>query len=201
MSKSQDELIRLLDGKIDAAELARNPTLASIADRVYGVKIDPSVKPKKARDLLDQPQTVQATQIEQTSNPMDLMVEYVADSSQPTLPVPQPMEISETLPSPVIPDEPVLQKKKRSIFFYFFGIDFIAVIANLFGAFSFLGGSCLEGDLCPVDGYTRLNLLDFWKVDTGEAWSLPITQGSYGIPDIVAISVLFILLMATIRKK
>ena len=49
MSGSPDELIRLLDGKIDAAELARNPTLASIADRVYGVKIDPSVKPKKAR--------------------------------------------------------------------------------------------------------------------------------------------------------
>ena len=91
MSTSQDELIRLLDGKIDAAELARNPTLASIADRVYGVKIDPSVKPKKARDLLDQPQTVQATQIEQTSNPMDLMVEYVADDSQPTLPAPQPI--------------------------------------------------------------------------------------------------------------
>ena len=201
MSTSQDELIRLLDGKIDAAELARNPTLASIADRVYGVKIDPSVKPKKARDLLDQPQTVQATQIEQTSNPMDLMVEYVADDSQPTLPAPQPMEITEPLPSPVIPDEPVLEKKKRSILFYFFGLDFIAVIANLFGAFSFLGSSCTEGDLCPVDGYTRLNLLDFWKVDTGHAWSLPITQGSYGIPDIVAISILFILLMVTIRKK
>ena len=123
MSTSQDELIRLLDGKIDAAELARNPTLASIADRVYGVKIDPSVKPKKARDLLDQPQTVQATQIEQTSNPMDLMVEYVADDSQPILPIPQPMEIAETLPAPVIPNEPVLQKKKRSILFYFFGIN------------------------------------------------------------------------------
>ena len=107
------------------------------------MKIDPSVKPKKARDLIDQPQTVQATQIEQTSNPMDLMVEYVADDSQPTLPGPQPMEITETLPSPVIPNEPVLQKKKRSILFYFFGIDFIAVIANLFEAFSFLS-SCLK---------------------------------------------------------
>lgn len=201
MSTSQDELIRLLDGKIDAAELARNPTLASIADRVYGVKIDPTVKPKKARDLVEQPQTVQTTQIEQTRNPIDLMVEYVEDNSQPVTPVSQPIQAPELQVAPIIPDEPIMQKKKRSILFYFFAIDFIAVVANLFGAFSFLGGTCTEGDLCPVDGYTRLNLLDFWKVDTGYAWSLPITEGAYGIPDIVAISVLFILLMVTIRKK
>ena len=46
-----------------------------------------------------------------------------------------------------------------------------------------------------------LNLLDFWKIDTGYAWSEPITNGVYGIPDIVAGVVLIILVLFTIRKK
>ena len=198
MSGSPDELIRLLDGKIDAAELARNPTLASIADRVYGVKIDPSVKPKKARDLVEGETTVSATQIENTSNPMDLMIEVV-EGQAPALEIPNPLPAP--LPNAAIPDEPILQTKKRSILFFPSLLGLGVVIANLFGAFSFLGGNCLEGDLCPADGFTRLNLLDFWKIDTGYAWSEPITNGVYGIPDIVAGVVLIILVLFTIRKK
>lgn len=198
MSGSPDELIRLLDGKIDAAELARNPTLASIADRVYGVKIDPNVKPKKARDLVEGEATVNATQIENTSNPMDLMIEVV-EGEEPNIGLPAELPIP-TLNAP-IPSEPVLKTKKRSILFIPSLLGLGIVIANLFGAFSFLGGNCIEGDICPVDGYTRLNLLDFWKIDTGYAWSEPITNGVYGIPDVVAGVVLIIMLLFTIRKK
>ena len=198
MSGSPDELMRLLDGKIDAAELARNPTLASIADRVYGVKIDPSVKPKKARDLVEGETTVSATQIENTSNPMDLMIEVV-EGQAPEIEIPTPLPAP--LPNVAIPDEPALQTKKRSILFFPSLLGLGVVIANLFGAFSFLGGNCIEGDLCPADGFTRLNLLDFWKIDTGYAWSEPITNGVYGIPDVVAGVVLIIMLLFTIRKK
>ena len=134
MSGSPDELIRLLDGKIDAAELARNPTLASIADRVYGVKIDPSVKPKKARDLVEGETTVSSTQIENTSNPMDLMIEVV-EGQAPGLEIPVPLPAP--LPNAAIPDEPILQTKKRSILFFPSLLGLGVVIANLFGAFSF----------------------------------------------------------------
>ena len=50
MSLSDDQLRRLLDGEIDAGELADDRVMASIADRVFGVKVDPAVRPVKPRD-------------------------------------------------------------------------------------------------------------------------------------------------------
>ena len=46
MTSIQDRLQQLLDGELDAADLAEDPTLASLADRLYGIKIQP-VAPKK----------------------------------------------------------------------------------------------------------------------------------------------------------
>ena len=59
---------------------------------------------------------------------------------------------------------------------------------------------CDSGDLCPADGYTRINLMDIYKIDTGYGWSEPVQAGIYGIPDIVAVVVLFAALILTIRK-
>ena len=38
MSSIQDRLQQLLDGEIDAADIADDPTLVSLADRLYGIK-------------------------------------------------------------------------------------------------------------------------------------------------------------------
>ena len=45
MTLPDDQLRRLLDGEIDAGELAGDRVMASIADRVFGVKVDPASGP------------------------------------------------------------------------------------------------------------------------------------------------------------
>ena len=52
MTSVEERLQQLLDGELDAAELAEDPTLASLADRLYGIKIK-SVAPKKKRDFAE----------------------------------------------------------------------------------------------------------------------------------------------------
>ena len=39
MSDIQERLQKLLDGELDAAEVAEAAALASLADRLYGIKI------------------------------------------------------------------------------------------------------------------------------------------------------------------
>ena len=49
MSSVQERLQQLLDGELDPSEIADDPTLVSLADRLYGIKIA-AVQPVKARD-------------------------------------------------------------------------------------------------------------------------------------------------------
>jgi hypothetical protein len=42
--------------------------------------------------------------------------------------------------------------------------------------------------------------MDIYKIDTGYGWSEPLQAGIYGIPDIVAVVVLFAALVLTMRK-
>ena len=76
-----------------------------------------------------------------------------------------------------------------------------AVVLNLFGVWSSVFGSmCEAGDLCPTDGYTRINLMEAYKINTGYGWSEPVQTGIYGIPDIVAVVVLTGALFLSMRK-
>jgi len=61
-------------------------------------------------------------------------------------------------------------------------------VLNLFGAFGgVLGGMCDPNDLCPADGYNRINWASIHQLASGQGWSLSILEGSYGIPDLIAI--------------
>ena len=72
MSDIQERLQRLLDGELDAAEVAEDPALASLADRLYGIKIQP-VQPKKLRDFEDP--AVPSAPLPAT----DMMIEVIGD--------------------------------------------------------------------------------------------------------------------------
>ena len=50
MSDAKDRLKKLLDGDLEASDIAEDASLVSLADRLYGIKIA-NVKPVKARDL------------------------------------------------------------------------------------------------------------------------------------------------------
>ena len=74
MPSIQDRLQQLLDGEIDAADIADDPTLVSLADRLYGIKIAPvqPVKARDAKDLLGAP--VAVTEV---APPTDMLIEVI----------------------------------------------------------------------------------------------------------------------------
>ena len=53
---------------------------------------------------------------------------------------------------------------------------------------------------CENEGHTKMNLLDLYRLDSLDGWSLPVTDGVVGIPDIVAI-VGCIAMIFLLRKK
>ena len=79
MSDAKDRLKKLLDGDLEASDIAEDASLVSLADRLYGIKIA-NVKPVKARDMQTggtDPNASEAQQFGQTSS---LMVEVIAVS-------------------------------------------------------------------------------------------------------------------------
>ena len=85
MSDAKDRLKKLLDGDLEASDIAEDASLVSLADRLYGIKIA-NVKPVKARDFDEKsnsPLPDGEQQFGQTSN---LMVEVIGPSA---LPVPE----------------------------------------------------------------------------------------------------------------
>ncbi len=197
MSDAKDRLKKLLDGDLEASDIAEDASLVSLADRLYGIKIA-NVKPVKARDFDDQ--TIQPQmgeqQFGQTSN---LMVEVIEPAA---LPLPE-------LPHLEMPDLPN-NKSKFSFLSIISLAGLLVVIVNLFGLLSSLfEGSCEIGT-CRSEGQTRMNLMDFYKFGESDGWSYSLltenmngvggTSGGIGIPDIVAIvSLLFIFFIS--RKK
>lgn len=198
MSDAKTRLKKLLDGDLEASDIAEDASLVSLADRLYGIKIA-NVKPVKARDFQNQPANQShdgAQDLGQTSN---LMVEVI----EPTgLPLPD-------LPHLEMPDLP----SNKSIFSWLSIITatgLVVVISNLFGLLSNLfDGSCEVGT-CRSEGQTRMNLMDFYKFGESDGWSYSLltenmngiggTTGGIGIPDIVAIISLAFLLFI-FRKK
>ncbi|MCH1528328.1 MAG: hypothetical protein L7S46_01215, partial [Candidatus Poseidoniaceae archaeon] len=182
MSSSRDRLQQLLDGDLSPEDIADDPALVSLADRLYGIKIAPA-RPKKARDMVDNP----VAGVTEVAPPTDMLIEVIGDIGT-AAPLPD-------LPAGGLPAIAPIPgaKGKMNPLVYALGAGLAFVVANLFGLFqSVLGGNCQASDLCPADGYTRMNLLDLHNLDTGMGWSLPLQEGAYGIPDVVAVLVLTI---------
>ena len=198
MSNAKDRLKRLLDGDLEASDIAEDASLVSLADRLYGIKIA-NVKPVKARDMIagedgiDQPET---QQFGQTS---DMMVEVIEPAA---MPLPQ-------LDHLAMPDLPT-KKSRFSILSILSLGGLVFVILNLFGLFSSLFESSCSIGTCRSDGQTRLNLMDIYKFGESDGWSYSVltegmsgvggTSGGVGIPDIVALLSLITLLILSRRK-
>tara|TARA_B100001115_G_C15692955_1_gene335580 strand:- start:75 stop:707 length:633 start_codon:yes stop_codon:yes gene_type:complete len=176
MSDIQKRLEKLLDGDLDASEVAEDPALASLADRLYGIKIQP-VKPKKIRDFED------AASLPSAPLPAtDMMIEVIGDVSleQPPLPAAN-LQLS---PIPAMPQKDVNKSFGAISYLSFAGL--FVVVANMFGLLHTLVGS-LCTNACANEGHTKMNLLDLYRLDSINGWSLPVTEGVVGIPDVVAI--------------
>ena len=74
MSSSRDRLQQLLDGDLSPEDIAEDPALVSLADRLYGIKIAPA-RPKKARDMVDNP----VGDVTEVAPPTDMLIEVIGD--------------------------------------------------------------------------------------------------------------------------
>ena len=178
MTSTQDKLKMLLDGQLDPSEIADDPALVSLADRLYGIKIA-TANPKKARDMVASPQSSDIVEIAPSTN---MLIEVVA-------PIDTPLPALEPLPN--LPLSPVnASAKKMSLMSKIILAELFVITMNIFGLFSYvLGGLCKSDTLCPADGYTRINWLSVHKIDSGWGWSQSMLDMSIGMPDIVALIV------------
>ena len=190
MSDIQERLQKLLDGELDAAEVAEDPALASLADRLYGIKIQP-VQPKKLRDFEDQT-TAPSAPLPAT----DMMIEVIGDVALEHPPAPS-AELPPISPMPIAEDSK--NKKSFGLMSYASLLGLLTVLANMFGYLHTLVGSMCT-NACSNEGHTKMNLLEIYRLDSINGWSLPVTEGVVGIPDVVAV-VSLIVMMFLLRKK
>jgi len=182
MDAHDDKVKRLLDGEIDEAEIAADPVLASLAERIFGLNIEPITPTKPSQSTgLPEVEVVTATTTQ------DNMIEVVPGAA-----IPEPM------PLPNLPNLPKVPEKKGNGLLKVFSISALVVsIGNLFGAFGFLNSQC-TAEKCTSEA-TRLNWIDIHNISNEQAWSLPFPE--IGIPDYVAVVSSIILLILAFRKK
>lgn len=192
MSSVQERLQQLLDGELDPSEIADDPTLVSLADRLYGIKIA-AVQPVKARDAQDL--LGGAAPVTEVAPPTDMLVEVIGTVGAPAVAAPVPLPVPEVqLDLPPVP-----APKKSPVQFVFLG-GLLVVVLNLFGVFSSLFNGTCEPDVCRGPEQTRLNLMSPHLIGESDGWSYSLLSesmngvggvaGGIGIPDIVALVVL-----------
>ena len=192
MSSVQERLQQLLDGELDPSEIADDPTLVSLADRLYGIKIA-AVQPVKARDAQDL--LGGAAPVTEVAPPTDMLVEVIGTVGSPAVAAPVPLPVPEVqLDLPPVP-----AGKKSPVRFVFLG-GLLVVVLNLFGVFSSLFNGTCEPDVCRGPEQTRLNLMSPHLIGESDGWSYSLLSesmngvggvaGGIGIPDIVALVVL-----------
>ena len=198
MSDARERLKKLLDGDLEASDIAEDASLVSLADRLYGIKIA-NVKPVKARDMQPESSNTDPQEAEQFGQTSSMMVEVIEPT---TLPIPELNHLA-------MPDLPT-KKNRFSVLSVIAlgGITF--VILNIFGLFSTLFESSCAIDSCRSAGQTRMNLIDIYKFGESDGWSYSVltdgmsgiggTSGGIGIPDIVALVALIGLLIISRRK-
>ncbi|DAC30772.1 MAG TPA: hypothetical protein HA327_02360 [Candidatus Poseidoniaceae archaeon] len=198
MSDARERLKKLLDGDLEASDIAEDASLVSLADRLYGIKIA-NVKPVKARDMQPESSNTDPQEAEQFGQTSSMMVEVIEPT---TLPIPELNHLA-------MPDLPT-KKNRFSVLSVIAlgGITF--VILNIFGLFSTLFESSCAIDSCRSAGQTRMNLMDIYKFGESDGWSYSVltdgmsgiggTSGGIGIPDIVALVALIGLLIISRRK-
>jgi len=201
LSSIHDRLQQLLDGEIDAADIADDPTLVSLADRIYGIKIA-AVQPVKPRDA--NAVLAPTPAVTEVAPPTDMLVEVIGPAVPVTPAIPLPdLDVALDMP-------PVPSAKKSPLRFVFAG-GLVFCVLNLIGFFSNALDSLCEVGTCRGEEQTRLNLMSPHKIGESDGWSYSLlsesmsgvggTAGGIGIPDIVALIVLLGGLFLIIRKK
>lgn len=180
---NDDRIKRLLDGQLDHEEIASDPVLSSLAERIFGLTIEPMTPTKGAA----MPQIEANTTEAPTSNSMIEVIPASPSIPQPMAPLPDLSNVKKL-------EETSNKVSKLKIFGFF---SLIISVINLFGAFGFLNSQC-NSQLCTSEA-TRINWLGIHNISNEMGWSMPFPE--IGIPDYVAIGAsLLLIIIAFIRK-
>ena len=173
MADDDNRLKELLDGNLSPQEIADDPVLASLAERIYGTDFLDRVgitRGETKRALAEQFSEIDGD---------DLLIDVLPDGD---LPLPMP----EDMPPNPSNDDVSEQSSGRSIVhtLRMFGGSFglIAVISNLFYGFGNFLSVCAADVHSTCGESLKLNWVEFHRMDEHIAWS---PTGSIGIPDVI----------------
>jgi hypothetical protein len=180
LSGDDEKLQRLLDGEIDESEIAADPVLSSLAERIFGLTIEPITpsKPSQMQDL-----SVEGGSTGEKS--LLTMIEVVPGAA----PVPAPL--------PEIVPKTKSVKKSRKGMKIFSTLSLTIAAANVFGAFGFLNSNC-NAVKCTADA-TRINWIDIHNIGNEMGWSMPFP--TFGIPDYIALGASILLMIIAFLRK
>ena len=190
MSLPDDQLRRLLDGEIDAGELAGDRVMASIADRVFGVKVDPAVRPVKPRDAAAMGQEPGAPGPAQP----EMLVEIIPGGGAP-LPTMEAPPIGGALPAL---EKPAAIKRRRKGLVFVGLLGLAAALVNVFVGMGEFIPTCDPSVHVTCGQSLKLNWLDAYKTAEHIAWG---PTGVWGIPDMVATGASALLMLFGLKKR
>ena len=190
MSLPDDQLRRLLDGEIDAGELAGDRVMASIADRVFGVKVDPAVRPVKPRDAATMGQEHGTAAPAQP----EVLVEIIPGGGAP-LPTMDPPPIAAAVPTL---ERPATIKRRRKGLIFIGILGLTAALVNVFVGMGEFIPTCDASVHVTCGQSLKLNWLDAYKTAEHIAWG-PV--GVWGIPDMVATGASALLMLFGFKKR
>ena len=189
MAEDDNRLKELLDGNLSPEEIADDPVLASLAERIYGTDFLDRVgitRGETKRALVEQFSEIEGE---------DLLIDDLPDGGLP-LPMPEDMPPN---PSFDIDDEAESGrslKHKLSLSGGLLGLT--SVIVNLFYGFgNFLSG-CSDEVHSTCASSMKLNWAEFHRMNEHIAWS---PTGSIGIPDLILAFVLIVYIVYGFRGR
>ena len=174
MADEDNRVKDLLDGNLSPEEIADDPVLASLAERIYGTDFLDRVgitRGETKRALVEQFSEIDGD---------DLLIDVIPDDGL-SLPMPEDMP-----PNPSFEldgdthSDGRSMKHKLSLISGLSGL--IAIVVNLFYGFgNFMSGCSAEvHSTCSTS--MKLNWAEFHRMDEHIAWS---PTGSIGIPDVI----------------
>jgi len=190
----KERLRRLLDGDIDAGQLANDGVLASIADRVYGIKVDPAIRPTKPRDAL----AIAQAAPESPEPAASMLVEVIpggapAAPAAPMLDAPLPIDPS-PLPPVVKPEPASSGRGSGGLMLGLLGLALVLV--NMYWGLGNIVNTCSGHVSCLSS--LKLNWLEVYRTSDHIAWG---PTGVWGIPDMVAAGVSGLLVLLGLRRR
>lgn len=190
MADDDNRLKELLDGNLSPQEIADDPVLASLAERIYGTDFLDRVgitRGETKRALVEQFSEIDGD---------DLLIDILPDDGLP-LPMPEDMPPN---PSLDLSDDTYGSgrsiKHKLTLIAGLAGL--IGVVVNLFYGFgNFLSG-CADEVHSTCSSSMKLNWIEFHRMDEHIAWS---PTGSIGIPDVILVALCLWYIVCGLRGR